>query len=57
MQKYTIPINTRVNGVIKIIPIFDLHVLNSAFDENLFKEYVDYIASTGIIRIGFVVVM
>lgn len=43
MQKYIIPISTKVNEVIRVIPIFDLHLISNTFDKELFLKYVDYI--------------
>lgn len=45
MRKVTKSINTNVNGIINIIPIFDIHIINSTFDKKLYEKTVEYIAT------------
>jgi hypothetical protein len=43
MRKITKNINTNINGIINIIPIFDVHIINATFDKKLYEKTVKYI--------------
>jgi len=47
VEKITVPIQTtKVNEVINIVPIYDVHILNPTFQKKMYKQCIDFIAKT-----------